>query len=63
MPVSFRRSFKILPGVRLTFHGKTWSVTVGGKRVRRTFGSRGTRTTSVNLPGPFGYRKTTRKQR
>lgn len=59
MPLTFRRSFRILPGVRLNINRRSWSVTGGGRRgPRRTFGSAGRRTTSVDLPGPFGFRRT-----
>jgi uncharacterized protein DUF4236 len=58
MPLTFRRSFRILPGVRLNINRRSWSVTTGGRKgPRRTFGSAGRRTTSVDLPGPFGYRR------
>lgn len=64
MPITFRRSFRILPGVRLNLNAKSWSVTVGPKRgPKRTWSSTGRTTTSVDLPGPFGYRKTTRRGR
>ncbi|MFH0245301.1 DUF4236 domain-containing protein [Streptomyces sp. HK10] len=60
MAVTFRKSIRILPGVRLNRNRRSWSLTLGrGNGPRRTFGSRGRRTTSVNLPGPFGYRRTT----
>ncbi|CAL9365653.1 MULTISPECIES: DUF4236 domain-containing protein [Streptomyces] len=60
MAVTFRKSIRILPGVRLNLNRRSWSFTLGkGKGPRHTFGSRGRRTTSMNLPGPFGYRRTT----
>ncbi|WP_181767167.1 DUF4236 domain-containing protein [Streptomyces albidus (ex Kaewkla and Franco 2022)] len=59
MPLTFRKSFRILPGVRLNINRKSWSVTTGGKNgPRRTVSSTGRRTTSMDLPGPFGYRRT-----
>ncbi|MFF3766699.1 DUF4236 domain-containing protein [Streptomyces sp. NPDC001922] len=62
MPITFRKSFRILPGVRLNINRKSVSVTLGkGDGVRRTYSSTGRRTTSMDLPGPFGYRKTERR--
>jgi hypothetical protein len=59
MPITFRKSFRIFPGVRLNINAKSWSVTLGGKGpVHRTYSSTGRRTTSANLPGGFGYRHT-----
>ncbi|GAB2624635.1 hypothetical protein GCM10027168_65600 [Streptomyces capparidis] len=59
MPVTFRKSLRILPGVRLNLNGRSWSITVGkGRGPRRTWSSTGRRTTSMDLPGPFGYRRT-----
>ncbi|MFI8365514.1 DUF4236 domain-containing protein [Streptomyces sp. NPDC085612] len=47
--------------IRLNINRKSWSITTGGKHgPRRTRSSNGSRTTSVNLPGPFGWRKTRR---
>ena len=64
MPVTFRKSFKIFPGVTLNINRKSWSITYGGKNggPRVTKSSSGRRTTSMDLPGPFGYRKTTTKR-
>jgi hypothetical protein len=59
MPLTFRRSFRVLPGVRLNINRRSWSVTTGGRwGPRRTTGSTGRRTTSMDLPGPLGYRHT-----
>lgn len=64
MPITFRKSFRILPGVRVNIGAKSWSVTVGPRNgPKRTWSSTGRTTTSVNLPGPFGYRRTTRRGR
>ncbi|PJE94408.1 DUF4236 domain-containing protein [Streptomyces carminius] len=64
MAVTFRKSFRILPGVRLNINRRSWSVTLGqGKGPRHTLNSAGHRTTSMNLPGPFGYRKRTTSKR
>ncbi|QPP05650.1 DUF4236 domain-containing protein [Streptomyces bathyalis] len=60
MPLTFRKSFRVLPGVKVNINRKSWSVTTGGKHgPRRTVSSDGRRTTSMDLPGPFGYRHTT----
>jgi hypothetical protein len=64
MPITFRKSFRVLPGVRVNIGAKSWSVTVGPRNgPKRTWSSTGRTTTSVNLPGPFGYRRTTRRGR
>lgn len=63
MPVTFRKSIRILPGVRLNINRKSVSVTLGNRDgVKRTYSSTGRHTTSADLPGPFGYRKTTRRR-
>lgn len=37
MPLTFRKSFRILPGVRLNINRRSWSITSGGKNgPRRT---------------------------
>ncbi|WP_078662396.1 DUF4236 domain-containing protein [Streptomyces bicolor] len=59
MPLTFRKSFRILPGVRLNINRRSWSITTGGgNSPRHTRSSTGRRTTSVDLPGPFGWRRT-----
>ncbi|MCZ4119611.1 DUF4236 domain-containing protein [Streptomyces sp. H39-S7] len=58
MPITFRKSFRIFPGVRLNVNRKSLSLTVGSKGGHRTWSTTGRRTTSTNLPGPFGYRHT-----
>lgn len=64
MPLTFRKSFQILPGVRLNINRRSWSVTTGGRHgPKRTTSSTGRRTTSMDLPGPFGWRKTTTRRR
>ncbi|MEU3555616.1 DUF4236 domain-containing protein [Streptomyces fragilis] len=63
MPLTFRKSFRIWPGVRLNINKKSWSLTFGdGNGPRHTYSSSGRRTTSMDLPGPFGYRHTTRRR-
>lgn len=65
MPITFRKSFRILPGVRLNLNAHSWSITLGPKNgPKRTWNSRGRTTTSMDLPGPFGWRTTrTRRSR
>jgi hypothetical protein len=50
MGFRFRRTFKIIPGVRLNLSGGGASVSLGPRGLRYTIGSRGTRTT-IGLPG------------
>jgi hypothetical protein len=64
MPLTFRKSFRIFPGVRLNINRRSWSITLGGKNTPHyTHSSTGRRTTSMDLPGGFGWRKTTRRGR
>ena len=64
MPLTFRKSFRILPGVRLNINRRSWSVTLGGRKgPRHTISSTGRRTTSMDLPGPFGWRSTRSRRR
>ncbi|MCX5530667.1 DUF4236 domain-containing protein [Streptomyces sp. NBC_00006] len=66
MALTFRKSFRILPGVRLNINRRSWSITTGGPHgPKRTHSSTGRRTTSMDLPGPFGWRRTrtTRRRR
>jgi len=63
MPITFRKSFRILPGVRLNINRRSWSITLGGRGgPRHTISSTGRRTTSMDLPGPFGFRRTTTRR-
>lgn len=63
MPVTFRKSIRILPGVRLNLGAKSWSITVGPRNgPKRTWSSSGRVTTSMDLPGPLGYRSTRRRR-
>ncbi|WP_428956194.1 DUF4236 domain-containing protein [Streptomyces sp. cg35] len=63
MPLTFRKSFRIFPGVRLNINRKSWSVTYGfDSGPKHTRSSTGRRTTSMDLPGPFGWRKTTTRR-
>jgi hypothetical protein len=62
MPVTFRKSFRILPGVRLNVNRRSLSLTLGRRSgAHRTWSTTGRRTTSADLPGPFGYRRTDRR--
>jgi hypothetical protein len=61
MPMTFRKSFHIFPGVRLNVNRKSLSLTLGRKGAHRTWSTTGRRTTSADLPGPFGYRHTDRR--
>lgn len=64
MGITFRKSFRILPGVWLNLSRHSRSLTFGkGRGPRRTYSSTGRRTTSFNLPGPFGYRRSSRSTR
>ena len=64
MSLTFRKSFRILPGVRLNINRRSWSVTVGsGNGPRYTRSSTGRDTFSQNLPGPFGWRSTRTRRR
>lgn len=62
MPLTFRKSLRILPGIRLNLNKRSWSITLGGRGLHETISSTGQRTTSADLPGPFGYRKTTKRR-
>lgn len=64
MPVTFRKSFWIFPGVRLNLGRNSRSLTFGFKRgPHYTRSSTGRRTTSWDLPGPFGFRRTRSRRR
>lgn len=61
MPLTFRKRIRIMPGLYLNL-GKTGvSVTTKVGPVSHTTGRRRS-TTSIDLPGPFGYRKTRTKK-
>ncbi|SHL04734.1 DUF4236 domain-containing protein [Actinacidiphila paucisporea] len=65
MPVTFRKSFWIFPGVRLNLGRNSRSFTFGfkGHGPHYTRSSTGRRTTSWDLPGPFGFRHSSRRKR
>ncbi len=50
MPIRFRRTLKVAPGVKLNFSKSGISTTVGPKGFHFTFGKRGVRRT-VSIPG------------
>jgi hypothetical protein len=58
MPFTFRKSFKIMDGLRLNVNRRSVSLTGSAGPVHGTVSSSGRHTVSANLPGPFGYRKT-----
>ncbi|HET6633993.1 MAG TPA: DUF4236 domain-containing protein [Streptomyces sp.] len=59
MPVTYRKSIRVLPGIRLNINRKSVSVTLGFEHgPHYTIGSGGRRTTSMDLPGPLGWRHT-----
>jgi hypothetical protein len=61
MALHYRRSIKILPGVRLNLSNHGWSVTFGGRHgPHHTRSSDGRSSTSVNLPGGFSWRRRNR---
>lgn len=62
MGLTFRKSFRIFPGVRLNINARSWSITLGGRGgPHYTASSTGRRTTSWNLPGPLGFRSSRRR--
>ena len=64
MPLTFRTSFRILPGVRLNINRRSWSITTGVRNgPRYTRSSTGRDTFSQNLPGGFGWRSTRTRRR
>ncbi|WP_454616503.1 DUF4236 domain-containing protein [Bradyrhizobium cenepequi] len=50
MGLRFRRSVRLLPGVRWNFGLKSTSLSIGGRGVRYTFGTKGARV-SAGFPG------------
>lgn len=57
MPFRFSKSWEIMPGVRVRLNKKSASVRLGNKRAGRTYSTTGQVTDSVNLPGPFSWRR------
>jgi hypothetical protein len=59
MPFRFHKSIRVLPGVRINIGKKSASITLGGKHTPHlTVNTKGQRTESVDLPGPFSWRRT-----
>ena len=50
MGFRYRRSVKILPGVRVNFNKKSTGITIGGKYGKTTINSNGRVTNSINTP-------------
>jgi hypothetical protein len=64
VPLTFRKSFRVFPGIRLNINAKSVSVTFGFRGgPHHTRSSTGRRTTSMDLPGPFGYRRSSGRRR
>jgi hypothetical protein len=61
VPLTFRKSIRILPGVRLNLGRKSRSITIGPRWFKKTYSSTGRTTTSADLPGPWGYRSSKRR--
>lgn len=51
MGLRFRKSIKLLPGVRLNLNKKSTSISFGGRGARYTVSSTGKKTASVGIPG------------
>ncbi|WP_332238925.1 DUF4236 domain-containing protein [Sporolactobacillus sp. KGMB 08714] len=51
MGFRFRKSFKILPGIKFNINKKSFGMTFGTKGAHYTINSKGTRTKSVGIPG------------
>jgi hypothetical protein len=47
----FRESIRLGPGVRLNLNRRSAGVSLGGRRGRVSFSTRGRRTASIGLPG------------
>jgi len=59
VPIRFRRSFKIAPGIRASIGKRSGSMSVGIPGARYTASTSGRRTKSVGIPGTgIGYVKT-----
>jgi len=64
MALRFRKSIKILPGVKLNFGKTGMSVSVGVPGLRKTFHTSGRTTTSIGIPGTgLYYVKTENKKK
>lgn len=54
MPLRFRKSVKIAPGVKVNFNKKSTSISVGGKHVGITANSHRGVTGRISAPGTRG---------
>lgn len=64
MGLRFRKSIKILPGVKLNLNKKSSSITFGGKGVHYTINSKGKRTGTIGIPGTgLSYTETSTKRK
>jgi hypothetical protein len=63
MPITFRKSIRILPGVKVNIGRNSRSITIGPRWFKKTYSSTGRTTTSSDLPGPFGWRTSRRRGR
>lgn len=62
MPVTFRKRIALIPGLLyLNLGRRSRSISLKAGPFSRTWSSTGRRTTSVDLPGPLGYRSTRRR--
>lgn len=59
MPLTFRKRFHLFGPFWLNVGKKSFSLSTKVGPASRTVSTSGRRTTSVNLPGPLGYRKVT----
>ena len=63
MPITFRKSIRATRWLKFNINRRSWSWTVGsGNGPRYTHSSTGRHTWSQNLPGGWGYRKTTSRR-
>ena len=61
-PVTFRERIPLIPGLlHLNLGRRSRSITLTLGPFHRTWSSTGRRTDSVNLPGPLGWRRTTKR--
>lgn len=51
MGLNFRKSFTILPGVKINLGKKSASISIGKRGARHTISTTGKRTTTIGLPG------------
>ncbi|WP_042400139.1 DUF4236 domain-containing protein [Streptacidiphilus carbonis] len=63
MSFRFRKSFKLLPGVRLNLGSKSMSITLGSGRLHETISTTGRRTTSVRVGKGLSWRSTSGSRR